>query len=329
MSGTSVSQADPSDAVFHEGSFRWPAGRPPWISDKACSFYNTSECLEPACEYNHQPDHRSLRLVRDGPNICKDHLIGEHGCEFSKKGEGKRCHYSHDLTKAALPLHDRAALKEHLLSAEVYFNDGCPSYDDEMAKQKADKLLEEGSITGGMFVEKVVELAQARQAAVNRWHDGQEQAAKSVLEQFQKTRNIARDDQEQINTPAFDVNGMSGADILRECGVKKPFGMQRKRKALVADGSTFLEEYVGMAGSDGWETEEEWAEQGGVKVPQEKKKKKKGRKGRKQDISYGDDESDDMDPFSEANILELGCQGINPWDPEAYRALEVLRGDFE
>ena len=154
---------------------------------------------------------------------------------------------------------DKAALKEHLLSAEVYFNGG-PSYDDEIAKEKAEKSVEEGSISEDAFVERLVEIFQARQAAVTQWYENQEKAAKNVLEQLKQTGEIVRDDQEQSEAPACDVTGMSGVDILRECGVERPFGMQRKGNALVADRSTFLKAHVDKPGSDGWETEEEWAE---------------------------------------------------------------------
>ncbi|KAL8951538.1 MAG: hypothetical protein Q9183_007452 [Haloplaca sp. 2 TL-2023] len=201
-----MSQADPADAEFYEGSFDWLAGPPAWVLDTACSFYNTSKCLKPHCKFNHQPDHRSLRLVLTGPNICKDHLFGEHGCEFSTKGEGRRCYYSHDLTKAALPLHDRAALKEHLLLTEAYFNGGI-SYEDEIALDQAEKSMEEGSISEDTFQEKMVEIFQARQDAVIQWYDHQERAANNAFKQFCQTGKTARDDPEQSKALAFDMTG--------------------------------------------------------------------------------------------------------------------------
>ena len=36
----------------------------------------------------------------------------------------------------------------------------------------------------------------------------------------------------------------------------------------------------------------------------------------------------DLDPFSEANMWELGCQGIKPWDDDAVSALAMLQGGF-
>ena len=43
---------------------------------------------------------------------------------------------------------------------------------------------------------------------------------------------------------------------------------------------------------------------------------------------YSFDEDDFMFGMASEDVEELACQGIKPWDPEAFTALRVLNGDF-
>ncbi|KAL9609830.1 MAG: hypothetical protein Q9167_005418 [Letrouitia subvulpina] len=318
-------QVDLSRAEFYHGSYQFPPGRAPWDSDKACSFYNTSQCLKPDCKFNHYPDHRSLRLVLDGPNICKSHLIGEHGCEFAKK-EGRKCWYSHDLTKAALPLHDKDALREHLISAEAHYHNTY-TYDDLIAKNKLEKRWKSGVDTGGEYSQKSTALIQECAARSMKWYDGRAKAAKKTLERYRQTGKIEATDDGQSKTPVLDVKGLSGADILRLCGVEKPFVKQRERKAM---------EKLGLLVSevcdepDGWETEEEWIEQAGVKSQRQKGKGRNKRSTGKRSEGYTRDDmfGTQLYPFSGDDMFELACQGIKPWEDDAANALMALNGGF-
>ncbi|KAL8898727.1 MAG: hypothetical protein Q9192_001926 [Flavoplaca navasiana] len=283
-------QVNLSLAEFRNGSYQFRGGLAPWDSDKACSFYNTSQCLKPDCKFNHFPDQRSMRLVLDGPNICKNHLVGEHGCEFTKKS-GK-CWYSHDLTKAALPLHDKKALKEHLILAEAWYNK-VYTYDEVIATIELEKEWKRGAITEDEFVKKSISISYGHADALRQTGKIEEADGKS-------------------ETPVIDVSGLSGADILRLYEVEKPFGKQHERKTIVK--SALLATDI-CDESYGWETEEEWSQQGGAKSL-----KHKG-KGRKRSREY---ELYDMDPFSEGNMFELACQGIKPWDDDAGAALMML-----
>ncbi|KAL8856810.1 MAG: hypothetical protein Q9178_006647 [Gyalolechia marmorata] len=250
-------------------------------------------------------DQRSLRLILDGPNICKSHLIGEHGCDFSKK-TGRKCWYSHDLTKAALPLHDKEALKEHLILAEAWYNK-TNTYDELIATIVLEKKWKRGAIKEDEFTEKSISILQEHMAALMQWHNRRENSAKNVLEQFRQTGKIEEADGKS-ETPVIDLSGLSGADILRLCEVEEPFGKQRERKAIAKSGDLATETCDML---DGWETEEERSEQGGVKPAKQKGKKRKRSKGYK---AYDMDpfSGADMNPFSENNMFELACQGIKP-----------------
>ena len=306
-------QVDLSRAEFRDGSYQFCGGLAPWDSDKACTFYNTSQCLKTDCKLNHFPDQRSLRLVLDGPNICKNHLIGEHDCEFSKK-TGRKCLYSHDLNKAALPLQDKEALKEHLILAEAWYNK-VYTYDEVIATIELEKEWKRGAITEDEFVKKSISISYGHADALRQWYDRRENLAKKVLEQFRQTGKIEEADGKS-ETPVIDVSGLSGADILRLYEVEKPFGKQHERKTIVK--SALLATDI-CDESYGWETEEEWSQQGGAKSL-----KHKG-KGRKRSREY---ELYDMDPFSEGNMFELAYQGIKPWDDDAGAALMMLNGGF-
>ncbi|KAL8910989.1 MAG: hypothetical protein Q9171_003758 [Xanthocarpia ochracea] len=314
-------QVDLSRAEFRDGSYQFRGGLAPWDSDKACSFYNTSQCLKPDCKFNHFPDQRSLRLVLDGPNICKNHLIGEHGCEFSKK-TGRKCWYSHDLTKAALPLHDKKALKEHLILVEAWYNE-TNTYDELIATIELEEKRKGGAITEDDFALKSMLILQEHVIALMQWHDHRENSAKNVLEQFRQTGKIEEADSKS-ETPVIDLSSLSGADILRLCDVEKPFGKQRERKAIAKSEYLAIETCDKL---DGWETEEEWSEQGGVKPAKQKGKKRKRSRGYK---AYDMDpfSGADMNPFSKNNMFELACQGIKPWEDDAGAALMMLNGGF-
>ncbi len=156
-----------------------------------------------------------------------------------------------------------------------------------------------------------------------QWHDRLENSAKNVLEQFRQTGKIEEADGKS-ETPVIDLSGLSGADILRLCDVEKPFGKQRERKAIGEAEDLALATCDNM---DGWETEEERSEQGGVKPAKQKGKKRKRSRGYK---AYDMDPfgGADMNPFSEANMFDLACQGIKPWEDDAGAALMMLNGGF-
>ncbi|KAL9031240.1 MAG: hypothetical protein Q9196_000708 [Gyalolechia fulgens] len=196
----------------------------------------------------------------DGPNICKDYLIGEHGCGFSKK-TGRKCWYSHDLTKAALPLHDKNALREHFILAEAWYNK-TKTYDELIATIELEETWKRGAITEGEYAKRSTSMLPEHMIALMQWHHRRENSAKTVLEHFRQTGKI-EEDTGKGETPVIDLSGLPGADILRLCGVEKPFGKQRERKAIAKSRDLATETCDKL---DGSETEEEWSEQGGVRL---------------------------------------------------------------
>lgn len=255
----------------------------------------------------------------DGPNICKSYLIGEHGCEFAEK-TGRKCWYSHDLQKAALPLHDKNALRKHLISAEAFYNQTSP-YEDLIAVEELQRLFMSGEVTEDEFFQKTVLIGTERLARMMQWYNGRKAAAEKTLGQIRQTGKIEAAG-DQSDTPVLNIKGLSGADILRLCGAEKPFGMQSKRKALKAFGVLATEV---CDESDGWETEEEWSDHADVKS--------RGQKG-KQSRRYTRTDTfdtpmlDSPNPFAEDDMFELACQGIKPWEDDAVGALMMLNGGF-
>ena len=322
---------DLTKASFADGSYQFGAAGPLWELPKPCSFYNTSQCLRPDCKFSHFPDHRSLRLVLNGPNICRNHLLGEHGCKFAKTG--RRCWYSHDLTKAALPLHDKKTLAEHLILAEAWFRMTF-TYQELLQRLEAEKARLSGAITEQEFTNKMRLLLQERTASLDQWLSGRKNAANKAIEEFKETGTVESLD-DDTKTAVIDVSGLSGADILRSCGVENPFGRQEERK-LFEKSHSMATNVCDV--SDGWETEEECSEQAKRKDLKRKRKnlkqKSKGKKskGYSGDKFYGYDKLgsmlDTMDPFSESNMFELGCQSIKPWEDDAMGALMMLNGGF-
>ncbi|KAL8715845.1 MAG: hypothetical protein Q9220_000512 [cf. Caloplaca sp. 1 TL-2023] len=323
---------DLAKANFQDGSYHFGAGRAPWDDPNACHFYNTSQCLKPDCKFNHHPDHRSLRLVLNGPNICKGHLIGEHGCIFTAKG--RKCWYSHDLTKAGLPIHDKSTLVEHLTLAEAWFTK-TSTYDDFLARIEAEKSWKLGADTEERFTGKMSFLIHRHTAHLLQWYEQRKEAAEKVIEHFKETGTV-ESASHGIQAAVIDVTGLSGADILRRCGVETPFGRQHQRKLMKKLGSLATEV---CDESDGWETEGEESEQvdkkrsgqqgkDGKKKPKAKRSKMHSGKDFDGYDFYGYEDLDSMNPFSESDMLELASQGIKPWDDDAVDALMMLNGGF-
>lgn len=307
---------------FFNGSYHFHPGKAPWVSDTPCSFHNTSKCLKSDCKYNHFPDERSLRLVVDGPNICKAHFIGENGCEWSKKG--RKCYYSHDLTKAALPLHDKEALKEHLVMAEAWFNQ-IGTCLDLAAAIELEESWKRGAINKSKFLEKSGLLLVEREYALFRWDCGRTEAAKKELEQLKNPETIIDVSDQSEVTAVLDVSGLSGADILRQCGVENPFSRQRERKLIAKTRGLLASEVCDKA--DGWETEDEWVSQAGQVIQSGEQKKRRAKESeRSRHNAFNGFER--FNPYNEDNMYDLLCQGVKPWDDDAGDVLMMLNGGF-
>ena len=291
-----------SIAKFRNGSFHFPT-RAPWESSKACHFYNTSKCLKgEACQFNHNPDDRSLRLVLDGPNICTNHLLGERGCEFSKK-KGRKCWYSHDLTKAGLPLHDKELLRITLTMMEANILCKSVRFDVSPSTQELIETFMNSEMSLADFnAESDERNAQLVEESVD-WITETRRRADIMLEQSRRGQPARYPFEGK--PPAIDVAGMSGADILRACGVKRPFVAQQERKKAKSTFSTkFLDGTYNLDNVDELEDVDE--------------------------SSDGDDDGLGASAFGfdEDDMMELACQGVKPWDHDAADVLAMLSGGF-
>ncbi|KAL8686878.1 MAG: hypothetical protein Q9218_006796 [Villophora microphyllina] len=257
------------------------------------------------------------------PETRLQHLVKEKGCDFSKK-EGRKCWYSHDLTKAGLPLHNKGALKVWLILAEAFFYD-ITTYEGFIAGVELEKERTLGAIEEEEYMEKTRSGHLMRTNARNQWLSGREKAAKKILERMKGTGKI--DNAENpTEKPVVDVTGFSGADILRLCGVENPFGRQKMRTRIAKRTGRLSTDTL-----DGWETEDEWSEHAGMRSENPGKKKQirsQRLRGKLSGCCRGcdSDSFDWLNPYSEANMHELACQGIKPWDAE--EALMMLSGGF-
>jgi hypothetical protein len=127
----------------------------------------------------------------------------------------------------------------------------------------------------------------------------QTKAVKDLL--AAKSGKVTKDPYEG-KTPVVDVKGLSGADILRLCGVRNPFGNQKERKDL-----TLIKEGMVLVGMDS--DDDEWEDEDS------------------DDDAFGGGLGGGFSGFSENYMMELACQGVKSWDPDARRVLRALR-DF-
>jgi hypothetical protein len=229
-----------SSAEFCDGSYHFPTG-PSSPKSKACLFYNTSTCLKgAACTFRHSPDEKSLRLVLDGPNICKNHLLGEQGCEFFKKG--RKCWYSHDLTKANIPLYDKNLLKRHLvqLEAQIYT---IYNFEWYAALLEKESLLDQGKITQEECEVETEKIDDDGVVLTLEWMTESRRRVEEAIEQAERGDIIP--DINEGKPHVFNVKGLSGVEILRLCGVEAPFAAQKERKAISRIGGELLDDDYG------------------------------------------------------------------------------------
>ncbi len=111
--------------------------------------------------------------------------------------------------------------------------------------------------------------------------------AEKAIAQAKKGEHITDINEDKV--PVLDVKGLSGVDILKQCGVEKPFAAQKERKGL---GELFGEMLGELGLGSGSESESELG----------------------------------MFGFSEDDVMELACQGVKPWDDDAGSVLAALRG---
>ena len=192
------------------------------MSDKVCFFYNSSQCFKPSYNFNHVLDQHSLPLVLDGPNIGKDHLLGEDGCKYPSKKEGTECWYSHDLTRPGLPLHDLDAVKEELILAEAWHNKKLMKSYNRWVKDEiqADRGLARNDRHEVKHEADRHPKGRKRARLAYKWHARKEAAANRYWGRRLETDPI---EEPESRHSAIDVVSMSGADILWCCGVKEPF----------------------------------------------------------------------------------------------------------
>lgn len=185
-----------------------------------------------------------------------------------------------------------------------------------------------GAINKSKFLEKsgLVE----REDALFRWDCDRKEAAKKELEQLKNPETIINVFDQIEMAAVFDVSGLSGADILRQCGVKNPFSRQRERKLIAKTKGLIASEACDKA--DGWETEEteetedEWVSQAGPVIQSGEQKKRAKIPERSRHNAFNGFES--FNPYNEDNIYDLLCQGVKPWDDDAGDVLMMLNGGF-
>jgi len=249
--------------------------------------------------------------VLNGPNVCKDFLLNQDGCRFTNRGEGRKCFYSHDLSQAGLPLHNREQLVEHLsqLEAAVYGTVGVPGHilkglpdqkdgdDVDRAHEKLRCALLDSETRRMAFETAMQTRADAEMA---------------------RARSGETTVQSQPSPPAIlDVKRPSGANILKACGMESAFRDQKESRETynseLEDAFIALALNSALAGlgeDDGkdWKTDED-----------------------------DDLEGSGYDPFgfssfgggfSEDDMMELACQGVKLWDDDASAVLAALRGVF-
>ena len=262
--------------------------------------------------------------VLNGPNICKGHLLGEHGCEFAK--QGRKCWYSHDLTKAGLPTHDKEALRKTIIMLEARIYRTVPS-DLASTVRKLEQSLEQDMISADDFVAQIesVQVKEMQEAPL-QWRQVTEKQAKDTIARAVKGEFVQ--DAYQGKEPAVDVAGLSGVDILRACGVDEPFANRDDRKEHSDIFAVLSED-----DDDEWEDIDDGMER---KSPPKKfqPQKKRLRSSRRTRPFSENDMEDDMEygmgpyGFSEDDIFEHACQGVKPWDDDAGDVLAMLNGGF-
>ncbi|KAI4209524.1 MAG: hypothetical protein LQ351_007559 [Letrouitia transgressa] len=179
-----------------------------------------------------------------------------------------------------------------------------------IAAQEQQKLLVSGEVMEDEYFQKTTLIGAERLARLLQWFNNRKESAEKTLEQIRQTGKAEAADN-QSETPMFDITGLSGADILRLCGVKKPFAMQSERKAFGELPTEVCDE------SDEWETEEEWSNHAGVKSCGQRGKGRKKRLMGKRSRRYTPTDTfdtvlDSLNPFTKDDMFELACQGIKP-----------------
>jgi len=265
--------------------------------------------------------------VIDGPNICKNHLLGENGCEFSKKG--RRCFYSHDLSKAGLPLYDKDMLKGYLVQLEAQMWKMC-NFETFASLQENAELVEEGKLTEEEFETRCANKEDVDDREISDFLSRSQERAEKVIAQAKKGEQITDINEGKILE--LDPRGLSGAEILKQCGVEKPFAAQKERKEFGQIGQEILGEILGdmtMPGdfNDGWEIVDESIDSGNGQSGKNKKGQSKSKAGKKKGRGgggFGFGSGSGMFGFSDDDVMELACQGVKPWDDDAGDVLAAL-----
>lgn len=215
-----------SRATFRAMSWHFDAG-PLSTSTRPCKAYNTATCPRGLdCNDSHDPDAHSIRRLICGPNVCKAHLLGPHGCP------APACPYAHRLDMACLPLHDKQLVRRELLELEnktlapVYLEMG-----DLWAKMQESGGTNDTTISDeDDRVRQVVNLQTELFDLATSWMD--ERTRESREQGVVRTWRLQLEILRSKKTPAVDVTGgVSGAALLRQLGVKAPFAGQRERIA--------------------------------------------------------------------------------------------------